>query len=556
MKNILLSLITILFTTSLSGQNCSASFIFTISPTGNISFTNTSIYPSTVTPVFTWDTGDGMTYSTNTLAQTISTTYTSNGTYHVQLTLTTPFWNQCSASSQDTAITVSNPNCPLSASLSVSSGGLYNPTVNFSNASTNTISTTTYTWYFGDGASSSLPNPIHTYTANGIYDYTLNVANNPTCTSFYRIPTQNTIWGPTHICYYSDTLLYAFGPSPGLVSFSMFPVGNRVVSAGWAFGNGLLVGAVTTVATTFFDGTYTVQTQLNHGPNNCLQNMNAIITITNNPCFANAGFTQTLNSGGQVQFSLTSPSSNSNIAYYWDFGDGVTSTLASPIHTFPSAGNFTTMLISHHSTYTVACSDTSTVNISVSGIPCVANSNFSFQSTSVPHQYYITPSFPYNISSVTWDWGDGSSSNVLYTSHTYSTAGSYDVCMTVTAACGSTSTTCYNQTVAKGSSGGMVYVYVQQPEKITNANSEDSEKMSYLLFPNPCENQINLRFNNDIEISQIQIFSLYGQEVYCQKYYAKTDFYTCDLKSISNGVYYLKLNTRGTSAIRKIIISK
>ena len=47
--------------------------------------------------------------------------------------------------------------------------------VAFTDTSTNTP--TSWAWSFGDGATSAVRNPTHTYTAPGTYDVTLTVAN-------------------------------------------------------------------------------------------------------------------------------------------------------------------------------------------------------------------------------------------------------------------------------------------------------------------------------------------------------------------------------------------
>ena len=67
--------------------------------------------------------------------------------------------------------------------------------------------------------------------------------------------------------------------------------------------------------------------------------------------------------GLSVQFTATS----SNASFYqWDFGDGQSSTLANPLHTYTQAGTYTVQLISGNP----SCSDTVTdmVTVQVSGI--------------------------------------------------------------------------------------------------------------------------------------------------------------------------------------------
>ncbi len=111
-----------------------------------------------------WSFGDG------TVDSGASVTYTFNdpGTYNVILMAVGD-----SCSSQRTISVTVTPNVPPVANF------IYNylgdGTTQFFNLSTNA---TSFVWYFGDGDSSLLPNPVHTYTANGTYTITL-IATNP-----------------------------------------------------------------------------------------------------------------------------------------------------------------------------------------------------------------------------------------------------------------------------------------------------------------------------------------------------------------------------------------
>lgn len=55
----------------------------------------------------------------------------------------------------------------------------------FTNNTTNTAANAVYTWDFGDGNSSTLPNPTHSYNNYGIYTVKLNVLNPPLCDNTY-----------------------------------------------------------------------------------------------------------------------------------------------------------------------------------------------------------------------------------------------------------------------------------------------------------------------------------------------------------------------------------
>lgn len=71
--------------------------------------------------------------------------------------------------------------------------------------------------------------------------------------------------------------------------------------------------------------------------------------LTNND--VHSRFTYQLTGAGTVQFTNTTQNAT---AFSWDFGDGTTSTLENPLHTYPAAGNYNVKLT------TAACGATTT----------------------------------------------------------------------------------------------------------------------------------------------------------------------------------------------------
>lgn len=108
---------------------------------------------------------------------------------------------------------------------------------------------------------------------------------------------------------------------------------------------------------------------------------------------------------------------------FWDFGDGTTSNLNNPTHTYSSAGNYLITLISGD----YPCTDTITQQITVTqGI----NATFSYNTDC--NQSITTQSTTAGASSYTWLWGDGSTSSGLSSSHTYNQPGIYSITHIVT----------------------------------------------------------------------------------------------------------------------------
>ncbi|KUK68857.1 MAG: Cell surface protein [Methanocalculus sp. 52_23] len=129
-----------------------------------VTFRDTSRYLPTS---WYWTFGDGATGT----GQTVMHTYTEPGTYSVTLAIENPAGKFTKTFSNH--ITVTTPPAPL-FSVDRTSGEL--PlTVRFTDESTGDI--TSWYWDFGDGSTSTLRHPTHTYTKKGTYTVTLKVKN-------------------------------------------------------------------------------------------------------------------------------------------------------------------------------------------------------------------------------------------------------------------------------------------------------------------------------------------------------------------------------------------
>ncbi len=121
-----------------------------------------------------WQFHDGSVY----WGSTAYYTYQQAGTYQVTLTV----WDSRNATDTDTlTVYVGQTNqAPVAVASANPTSGVAPLAVNFSSAGSydpdGTISS--YAWAFGDGGTSSQPNPSHTYTNAGTYQATLTVTDN------------------------------------------------------------------------------------------------------------------------------------------------------------------------------------------------------------------------------------------------------------------------------------------------------------------------------------------------------------------------------------------
>lgn len=120
-----------------------------------------------------------------------------------------------------------------------------------------------------------------------------------------------------------------------------------------------------------------------------------------------------------------------DLIYDWRFGDGSTSTLATPQYLYDTAGNYAVTLILAND-----CGvDTTTSVINVTDVPVA---DFSAASTTGTAPF--TVSFSDNSSrtpnSWRWNFGDGDTASVENPEHTYTSPGQYDVSLAAGNQCG------------------------------------------------------------------------------------------------------------------------
>jgi pseudomonalisin len=173
-----------------------------------------------------------------------------------------------------------------------------------------------------------------------------------------------------------------------------------------------------------------------------------------------ASFTDTT-SGLTATFTNTSTDSGGTIGTYaWTFGDGSTSAVASPSHTYAAAGTYSVTETVTDSVSGKTSSSTQSVTVSSGATGGTPTANFTDTTSGLTATFTNTSTDSGGtIGTYAWTFGDGSTSAVASPSHTYAAAGTYSVTETVTDSVdGKTSSKTASVTVSSGGTPTQILV--------------------------------------------------------------------------------------------------
>lgn len=393
---------------SINGCKDTASSTVVVYDTPDVDFAATSVCSGDTTQFtnmstggsgtigYTWDFGDGSTSS----LMSPSHAYTTSGKYTVTLSVSGD--GGCTSTQTKVVEVYTQPTVSVSTS-DVCIGET-------SNFVATTTGASTYKWSFGDGNVSGAQSPNHVYASTGTYGVSLTVMSANGCTSanstsveVYSLPSAG--FTTSNVC---------LGKATSFTNTSTATSGTLTYS--WDFGDGLTSSSTSPTHTYAKAGTYTV-----------------ILVAHANGCSSTASKTVTVNGQPDALFTtgdvcLGEPSQFANISngatsYSWDFGDGNSSSVYAPSHTYSSSGTYTVELTASSAS---GCSGTWSQKVSVSALP---KADFSASDECEGE----TVSFTNNSSSGDYHWafGDGAVSEATNPSHGYKNSGNYSVSLEV-----------------------------------------------------------------------------------------------------------------------------
>ena len=374
---------------------------------------NSTVSSGTITQ-WDWDFGDG----TTSALQNPYKVYTTAGNFNVALRVTSS--NGCSILLVKPGYI--KPTAGVKADFSASNPVNCKPPelITFTDLSTGPA-TLSYNWSFGDGGTSALQNPSHTYVTAALFNVQLIVTSSQGCVdtitknnSLSIGAFQSNFIAKDSICL-GDTLKIQNTSLPD-------PPGST-----WYFGDGTTSLNKNPVKIYSAAGSYTIKLVNNYGA--CLDSVAKQVAVINNPVpNFSAAQTASCSAPFTVNFIDATPGA---AQWLWNFGDGVTSIQQNPSHTYSTYGLFTVTLTVTNS---IGCKGTTVKTnyiqiakpvITVTGLPiggCVP-----FTINPVPN--VVTAGV---VSSWLWNFGDGTTSVLQNPSHTYNVTGNYTVKLFIT----------------------------------------------------------------------------------------------------------------------------
>lgn len=286
---------------------------------------------------------------------------------------------------------------------------------------------TTWDWSFDDGNTGNVQNPQNTYATHGVYNVVLEAITNNGCVDqitkqveIFQLPVADFTF--TNACIY-DALVFQNTSTPNATLFK------------WNFDDGTALNTNENPSYTYANaGTYDVELIVNT-VDGCEHSVTKTVIAYAKP---NANFTvaPTCYNTNSMYADLTTVANIDGDAitgWNWSFGDGNTSTSATPTHLYAIEKVYSTtlMVTSNH-----GCIDSHTTNAVVWPLPVV---NFTptdvclefatqFQDVSAISNQHTSNT----LSAWNWDFNDGSTASVKNPTHTYLVDGTYTANLEVT----------------------------------------------------------------------------------------------------------------------------
>ena len=454
-----------------------------------------------------WTISDGSMFTGNNIVDILD----ANGTYNVTLQVT----SDCGTDEVEFPIVIDAYPTSSFSSINTLMTDCAPQIVEFNSTS---LQATAYSWQFPGGtpASSIEANPTVTYNTAGIYDISLEVSNQYGT----DLSVQNGLISVQDLPV-ADFTSSANGPT---INFSNNSTDGT--SYTWDFGDGNTSNLENPSHNYGLSGTYEVNLIVT---NDCgSSEFNRTVIFDFSLPIINAGFSMTTGCA-PLEVQITDQTANDPTAWLWQMpgGSPETSTDQNPVVNYDQPGTYTISAEITNSDGSAAFEFTDIIVVKDMPISdfeiSSSGGSISIVNNSVGAESY------------SWDFGDGQTSTDFEPEHSYSESGNYDVTLSVTNECGTTT-------------------YIQSLNILLSTSTSNVEIFGqWTLSPNPSNGEVNISFENPLaESLNFQIKDIVGRSIEEGTLSAGSQVKTFSISE--SGVFLVVLRKGNSIDVKKLIV--
>lgn len=373
---------------------------------------------------YVWDFGDAIIKE----GKSVKYRYSRAGKYNARLTVKDNSTSPCNTSVAQISVWVNlAPIAAAGEDMSVSVGERV--TFDGRNSRDDDGSIVEYAWDFGDGTTATGALVAHVYSKPGVYSATLRVTDDASASN--SITSDNVVVvvnappisvpGPNMIAAENEPLFFDGSKS--------YDPDGRITEYLWDFGDGSSASGVKVAHRFAKAGRYLVKLTVIDNSGTSSKSATASLTvIINSRPIAFAGKDEVI-TRSEFQFDGTSSSDPDGkiMKYFWDFGDGKTSTEPAPRHYFEKPGLYKIKLRVTDDTQTQNNYSESEFDLVINAKPVADAGPDLF---GAPGQVmYFDGSASYDVDGTIieyeWEFGDGSKAKGVTAEHSFKNPGTY-----------------------------------------------------------------------------------------------------------------------------------
>ncbi len=160
------------------------------------------------------------------------------------------------------------------------------------------------------------------------------------------------------------------------------------------------------------------------------------------------------------------------------------------------------------------------------------------------------------ITSAVWSWGDGTSTNGLSPTRTYSAAGYYNICVKAYASCGDSAYVCQNDSLYRlanhnNTNSSMIQVTVLNVNGVIGIKTNTNETAQVSVYPNPSKDNFIIE-TNSAEKYVLNMYDMNGKLVLSQTLQSKTNIYSSVLPT---GIYNISIIENNHIINKRVVIA-